>query len=298
MTSIKSAPGGRGQEDDAAFLARVGGRVRSARSRQGMTRRELAQASGLSERFLAQLETGTGNVSILRLRPVASALGVAAEDLLADKPLDPELRNIVSILQASGPDLRARVAKLLASHSTVSRGRRVALIGLRGAGKSTLGRKAAESLGLAFVELNRRIEDSSGFSVQEIFSVYGDEGFRRLERQCLAEVIAQQTEVVLAVAGGIVAEPKTYADLQNSFYTIWLRAAPEEHMERVRAQGDQRPMEGNPRAMDDLKAILRRRELQYGRAHYQLDTTGLAVDEATQNLARLIRHILDGGKSD
>ncbi len=166
---------------------------------------------------------------------------------------------------------------------------RICLIGLRGAGKSTLGELAGQALNLPFVELNSEIEEQSGMPVNEVIALYGQEGYRRLEAQAISRVISTHDDIILAVAGGIVAEPETFNLLQSHFHTIWLRATPEEHMARVREQGDERPMAGNLEAMDQLRSILTSREALYGKALAQLDTSGQSVDISLAQLRALIR---------
>ena len=280
---------------EAEFLSRVGARVRSARTRLGMSRKMLAQASGVSERYLAQLENGAGNISILLLRQVARATAIRIEDLLGEGETDAETLSLLDAVRRTTPEERKRLFELLSEIRDAGgvdmKTGRIALIGLRGAGKSTLGRLVAERLALPFIELNREIEAESGLAVAEIFSLYGQEGYRRLEQRCLKMVVARNPAVVLAVAGGIVGEPSTYEILLKSFHAIWLRASPEEHMERVRAQGDRRPMAGNPAAMDELRAILEARERFSSRAEASLDTSGKTVDQSVAELADLIREL-------
>ena len=274
------------------FLAAVGARVRSARQRLGMSRKMLAQASGVSERYLAQLENGAGNISILLLRQVARATSIRIEDLVGEGDTDAETLGLLDAVRRTTAEERKRIFEILSEMRDESgvdmKTGRIALIGLRGAGKSTLGRKVAERLSMPFIELNREIEAESGLAVAEIFSLYGQEGYRRLEQRCLKMVVARNPSVVLAVAGGIVGEPSTYEILLKSFHTVWLRASPEEHMERVRAQGDRRPMAGNPGAMDELRAILEARERFYSRAEASLDTSGKTLDASVYELAELI----------
>jgi XRE family aerobic/anaerobic benzoate catabolism transcriptional regulator len=283
------------QDPETEFLTRVGARVRSARTRLGMSRKMLAQASGVSERYLAQLENGAGNISILLLRQVAKATAIRIEDFLGEGETDAETLSLLDAVRRTTPEERKRLFELLSElrdqGGVDMKTGRVALIGLRGAGKSTLGRLVAERLSLPFIELNREIEAESGLAVAEIFSLYGQEGYRRLEQRCLKMVVARNPAVVLAVAGGIVAEPATYEILLRSFHAIWLRASPEEHMERVRAQGDRRPMAGNPAAMDELRAILEARERFYSRAEASLDTSGKSVETSVKELADLIREL-------
>ena len=246
----------------AALLARVGARVRKARQLKGSPRRVVSERSGVSMRYLAQLEAGEGNISIGRLAQVAMVLDVPLEKLVGED--DPWA-------------------------SEASRAGRICLVGLRGAGKSTLGSSVGAALDLPFLELNREIEEHSGMPVTELMALYGPEGYRDLEAQAIERVIAGRKRVILAVAGGIVSEPVTYERVLNNFHTIWIMAKPEEHMARVRAQGDLRPMEGNPQAMQQLRAILASREALYGRAHARLETSGRSLARSVEDLGQLIR---------
>ncbi len=260
--------------------------MRAARGRRGLSRRILAEYAGVSERYLAQLEAGRGNVSVLLLRQIAVALDVPLETLLAG---DAELGELVALLRDAGPEQRGRARDLLAARGAGTHQRRVALIGLRGAGKSTLGRAVAAALDLPFVELNEVITDLAGLAVHEIFDLYGPEGYRRYERRALEHAIARHESLVLASGGGIVSDAATFDVLLASCLTVWLRATPQEHMRRVRAQGDLRPMAGNADAMADLELILESREALYGRAHRQLDTSGCSESESSETLAAMLR---------
>ena len=276
--------------DEQEFLAELGRRVRHGRALRGMSRKVLARVSGISERYIAQLESGEGNVSIKLLRRVAAAMGTRIEDLLVDRPGEdwPIFRDL---LGAASPAQIARARAVLAGE-TPSAGPvaadRVALIGLRGAGKSALGRIAAERLGRPFVELTKEIERAHGLSIAEILALYGQEGLRRREQAMLREIIARRGAVIVTTGGGIVAEPVTFELLLNSFVTVWLKAAPEEHMARVRQQGDLRPMADDRDAMAELRAILLSREPLYARASITVDTTGLDVETAAQHLVAAI----------
>ena len=192
----------------------------------------------------------------------------------------------IGALYAAAPEaVKARVREILAPPQ---RARRIALIGLRGAGKTTLGRLLGQSLGWPFVELNREIEAMSGLAVNEVIALYGQEGYRRLERQAVERVVAAREEVVLAAAGGLVTEAETFRFLQAHFHTVWLKAAPHEHMARVRAQGDERPMAGRPEAMAELNARLAEREALYARALATVDTSGRAVAQSHDELVRAV----------
>ena len=236
----------------------------------------MADISGVSLRYLAQWEAGEGNVSLSVLHRVARALQAPVAELVGAPACD------IAAAYAAAPDpLRKRVKDLLAPPA---RARRVALIGLRGAGKTTLGRLLGETLSWPFVELNREIEALSGLAVNEVIALYGQEGYRRLERQAVERVVATRDNLVLAAAGGVVTEPETFAFLQAHFHTIWLKAAPHEHMNRVRAQGDERPMAGHPKAMEELNARLRDREALYASAHAHVDTSGRVVAQSHDEL--------------
>ena len=272
------------------FLVALGERVRSLRARKGMTRRSLATASSVSERHLANLELGLGNASILVLRQVAGALECLPADLLGDEIDSPEWLLIRDQLRGRGDqDLRrARVAlaELFGTSARPeARKQRVALIGLRGAGKSTLGRRLADDMGASFVELNREIERVAGYSLTEIHNLLGPAAYRRYERRALEEVLQSHPEAVIATPGGIVSDPATFNLLLSHCFTVWLTAAPQDHMRRVVAQGDTRPMAGNAEAMEDLKRILTGRAAFYRKADLTFDTSGKTLDEAYANLS-------------
>jgi XRE family aerobic/anaerobic benzoate catabolism transcriptional regulator len=272
-------------DDDAAFLTGLGDRVRELRARRGMTRKILARDSGVSERYLAQLETGQGNASLGILRRVARALDVPLESLIAGAPEPPaELTQSVELLRRLGParlaEARALLLKTFGDADAAGRRGRIALIGLRGAGKTTLGTLLAERLDVPFVELDREIERESGVSLATIFDFYGQAGFRRMERRCLDRIIEEHPRFVLATGGSIVSEPSTFERLLAACWTVWLKAAPAEHMERVVAQGDMRPMAGNRESMADLQRILAFREPLYRRADAEVDTSGKPIADA------------------
>lgn len=269
---------------------RVGARVRKARRLSGMSRRVLSENSDVSPRYLAQLETGEGNISIGLLQRVANALECRIEWLIGeDDPWDTDSLQILERYREASEEVREQVRDALRIDSaSARRAGRICLIGLRGAGKSTLGKLLAEKLDLPFVELTDVIEKSAGMPLSEIMAFYGQEGYRELEAQALDQVSTAQDRLVLAVAGGIVAEPETFDTLLNQFHTIWLRASPVEHMVRVQAQGDRRPMVGNPEAMDQLKSILASREAQYSRATEQLDTSGQTLETSLQQVQQLV----------
>ena len=274
-----------------AYLHRLGERVRTLRNQRGMTRKALAQHAKVSERYLAQLEAGLGNCSIVLLRRIARAIGLPVTQLVhdgAEPPLDLVL--LTQFLERLAPDMLVEARKLVTEHfsSPSEDRRRIALIGLRGGGKSTLGRLLAERLDVPFIELDREIERRSGANLSEIFDMFGQETFRRAEREALDEVLRQHPHFVIATSGSIVTEPGTLELLLASCFTVWVRAEPEEHMKRVMAQGDMRPMANNARAMEDLVSILKSREPLYAKAEAVLATTGKTPE---QNLAELLRVI-------
>ena len=278
--------------DDAAFLAALGRRVRHLRALRGMSRKVLARVAGISERYIAQLESGEGNVSIKLLRRVAAAMGTRIEDIVVDDTAPQDWPIVRDLLRTASPAQVVRARAILAGAALVAdapAADRVALIGLRGAGKSTLGRNVAARLGWSFVELSKEIERAGGLSVGEIIALYGQEGFRRREQAMLREIIARPGPMILTTTGGIVAEPLTFDLLLGSFVTVWIKAAPEEHMARVRQQGDLRPMAvDDDGAMAELRAILTSREPLYARARVTVDTSGLQVAAAAERLIAAI----------
>jgi XRE family aerobic/anaerobic benzoate catabolism transcriptional regulator len=282
-------------DDLAEFLRRVGRRVRTMRSRRGMSRKLLARHSEVSERYLAQLESGSGNFSILLLRRVAHAIGVPLPELLDERP-DRSVDSLLltRLLDRLAPaDLAAARDLLLARFSGGSndmREARIALIGLRGSGKSTLGGALAARLKVPFIELDREIERQSGIGLSQLFELFGQEVFRRNERTALEAVLQRHPRFVLATGGSLVTEPGTFELLSSSCRTVWLKADPEEHMRRVVEQGDLRPMANNDRAMDDLVSILTSREPLYAKADLILDTAGRTAEQSLQELLALLDH--------
>lgn len=271
------------------LLGRLGRNVRAARSARRMPRRVLSELSGVSPRYLAQLESGQGNISIGLLHRVSEALDIPLIDLLGDEAHTDELR-VMELFRNADENTRASVLHRL-EHAAPGpdRAQRICLIGLRGAGKSTLGRGAGETLGMPFVELNKDIELKAGMPVGEIMALYGADGYRQLEAEAVRRVASRHDRLILAVAGGIVSEPETYATLLSRYHTIWVKATPEEHMTRVRAQGDMRPMQGRPEAMVQLRALLEARQDDYNRAQASLETSGRTPDASLSDLLALIR---------
>jgi XRE family aerobic/anaerobic benzoate catabolism transcriptional regulator len=279
------------------LIRRLAARIREARKARGLPRRVLSEMSGVSPRYLAQLEAGEGNISVILLQRVAVALDLKIETLLSETaPFDRDVERVAYLFSKANPDIQQQVRSLLTKQSpTALRSGRICLIGLRGAGKSTLGRLAGEALNLPFVELNKEIEAASDMPVAEVMALYGQEGYRELEAQALERVSATHDKMILAVAGGIVAEQTTYATLLQRFHTIWVYTSPSEYMQRVRAQGDVRPMEGNPAAMTQLKNLLDTRTPLYERADAQINTSNRPVKASLKDLLKIIdkRHFLE-----
>ena len=283
-------------DPETSFLEALGQRVRTMRALRGMSRKVLAKVSGISERYIAQLEGGKGNVSIVLLRRVSNAMGAHLEDLIPNGEPSPDWPVLRDLLRKATPNQIAQAKDILAGQGTAAARRAsfsgIALIGMRGAGKSTLGKLLAKKIGWQFVELNKEIEAQNGLSVAEIIALYGQEGFRRMEQAALTQLLARKELMVLATGGGIVSEPLTFDLILSSFYTIWVKAEPEEHMARVRSQGDLRPMADDRSAMDELRTILRSREPLYARAAAVVDTAGLSVDAAAARLNEAVAPVL------
>jgi XRE family aerobic/anaerobic benzoate catabolism transcriptional regulator len=306
LETMRKAPPRKSRESNAPPKRRVhktaasdplkllGDRVRQARARRGMTRKRLARDSGVSERYLAQIEGGKGNISVLLLRQLAKALNVSIDALLFEGP-EPSVEFVHTVeflRRLSLDDLQLARQMLLHQFGGVdpaARHRRIALIGLRGAGKSTLGAALAERLEMPFLELDRLIEQESGLTLDLVFDFRGQAGFRQLERQSLENVLQRHRCFVLATGGSLVSEPSTFERLLSSCFTVWVRTSPEEHMQRVIAQGDMRPMAHNRDAMSDLKRILAERDVLYSKADIQLDTAGRTFEESVETLIQSLR---------
>jgi XRE family transcriptional regulator, aerobic/anaerobic benzoate catabolism transcriptional regulator len=279
------------------FLLSLGSRVRELRNHRGMTRRTLARESDVSERHLAQLESGEGNISILLLRRIAAVLSVSLEELFAPKHQNDQqhasqkqtlLRFIERLPSHRLEEAAARLMRDFGPEQNL-RLSRIALIGLRGAGKSTLGSKLAAERNVPFIELDHEIERETGMPLAEIFPLYGQSGYRAIEKRTLERVLAESDPSVISVGGGIVSEKETYDYLLAHCYTIWLKAQPEEHMSRVIAQGDFRAMTGSDRAMEDLRRILESREPLYRKADTCVDTSGDTVDARFTKLSAALQ---------
>jgi XRE family aerobic/anaerobic benzoate catabolism transcriptional regulator len=284
----------RGQQPgDETYLRLVGDRVRLTRAGRGMTRKALARASGVSERYLADLEQGTGNASLLVLRQLAEALAVSIESLVHDDaPGEPVRSQLRAMLEPLGTaDLQRAHALLSEAFPPTRQPRRdhLALIGLRGAGKSTVGAAVAAELGRPFVSLAREIERRAGRPIGRLIADGGQAEFRRLERDTLAAILGETPNLVLDAGGGLVTEPAAYRLLRTACFVVWLKAEPAVHMHRVVAQGDTRPMADGPEPMSDLEAILESRSRLYALADATVDTTALSIAEAVAAVTRLAR---------
>jgi XRE family transcriptional regulator, aerobic/anaerobic benzoate catabolism transcriptional regulator len=244
------------EAQESLFLGRLGERVRAWRSEHGMTRKALAAASGVSERYLAQIEAGRGNISVLLLRRVARAMGVAIEHLVRE--------------------------------DDAPRNGRIALLGLRGAGKSTLGAKLAQTLDARFIELDREVEKEAGAKLAEVFALYGQDAFRRFERRALERVLNENERAVIATGGSLVTDPSSYELLLERCTCVWLKASPQEHMARVMAQGDMRPFRGRSAALEEIKKLLADRDRLYARAPLAIDTSGKTVRQTLQELRKAL----------
>lgn len=273
---------------ESEFLRAFGERIRAERARRGMSRKLLADHAGISERYITQIESGKGNISIVLLRQVAAALGLPLARLVEDEPPSAEMTLVRQFLARLSPaqlrEAHASLAARFASDAAVMRTGRIALVGLRGAGKTTLGSALAKARNVPFFELDREIERLAGTSVGVVLELYGQPAYRRYELQALQQLLEAHPQFVVATGGSLVSEAETYELLLRHCYTVWIRASPEEHMERVIAQGDHRPMAGSTQAMDDLRRILEERTPLYARADVTVDTTGLRLEDAVREL--------------
>ena len=284
---------------DAAFAGEIGRLVRLGRAKRGMSRRQLAQESGTSERYLAQIESGAGNPSVLVMRAIADALEIPLFELLPSTGgLAAPYARIIDLLGRASPGDLSSIAegieRRIDQAAATDRERRIALVGLRGGGKSTLGKMLADKLGVPFIELNRMVEQEYGASMPLLIEMSGVATFKRHERTCLERVISQNERAVIATAGGIVSNPETYGLLLRRTHTVWLSAQPEEHMSRVMRQGDFRPMARNREAMADLHAILEARRGDYARAETALNTSGATVQQSFVKLQKIVAPWIKG----
>jgi XRE family aerobic/anaerobic benzoate catabolism transcriptional regulator len=272
------------------FLIALGERLKLLRARRGLTRKALAQLAEVSERHVANVESGVGNASIQFLRQLCAVLNCSLAEMTGDETTStPDWLMIREVLrgrnEAELAQARTALADLFESPvSEISRRQRIALIGLRGAGKSSLGRLLAAQLHAPFIELSTQIEQLAGCGIAEIHALYGQNAYRRYEQRAIEDVVRHYPQAVIATPGGIVSEPATYKLLLSHCYTVWLKAGPEEHMDRVLAQGDKRPMSGNREAMEDLKRILESRTQFYSKADKTVDTSGLTSEQAYSQL--------------
>jgi XRE family aerobic/anaerobic benzoate catabolism transcriptional regulator len=279
------------REDE--FLRFVGARVRELRNRRGMTRKMVAAEADVSERHLAQLESGEGNISIVLLRRIAGVLSVSLAELFLPSAEEPAEKLAIQRFLQRLPanrlgDILFRLQRDFGAEEKMRR-TRIALIGLRGAGKSTLGSRLAQESKILFIELDREIEKDTGMPLAEIFSLYGQSGYRAIEKRTLERVLQEPGHGVISVGGGVVSEKETYEFLLANCFTVWIKAQPDEHMSRVIAQGDFRAMAGSDRAMEDLRKILEAREPLYRKADLVLDTSGNSVEESFSNLKAALR---------
>lgn len=286
MTETINAPPGE-EADIEELTGVVGSRVRSVRSRRGLTRKNLAFHSDVSERYLAQLERGTANVSLALLSRIANALGVRIGSLLPEQEEScikyPPLGELIDTFT---PEVQEKAFKLLRSAFSPGQGvyRGVALIGLRGSGKSTLGELLAKHFQVPFIRLQNVISQLAGMDIGELISLTGQGNYRRLELQALQQTVTDYRHVVLETGGSLISEAETFRMLRDHFYTIWVRALPEDHMNRVIEQGDMRPMAGSQQAMDDLKLILDERESDYRLANFEIMTSGQTIEQSLEVL--------------
>ncbi len=286
-----------------SFIKLVGNHVQMARKQQKMSRRVLSEKSGVSQRTIVLLESGVGNISIALLFRLSSALDRSVQSFMATDTKKQHTKEHSQALEIANQYLgtsefnQQKIKDILNAETNRSaRQKRICLIGLRGAGKSTLGASLSYKIGARFVELNDEIEALSGMSIQELMDLYGQEGYRKLEQEALVQITDQHDDIIIAAAGGIVNEEKTYTYLLKHFHTVWLKATPEEHISRVRAQGDERPMAGNPEAMKVLKTILTSREVNYQMADCTIDTSGQSVKNSTDELVKISHQLLSKQK--
>jgi XRE family aerobic/anaerobic benzoate catabolism transcriptional regulator len=286
------------EEEKDPFLVALGERLRALRSRRGFTRKALARLANVSERHLANVESGVGNATIQFLRQLTTVLNCTLAEMIGDETAtSPEWLMIREILRGRSDEELAKARSTLAGifdapTSETARRQRVALIGLRGAGKSSLGRMLADQWMVPFIELSRHVETVAGCSVAEIHALYGPSAYRRYEYRALEDIIQRFPRAVIATPGGIVSDPATFNLLLSHCYTVWLQASPKDHMERVLAQGDTRPMSGNREAMEDLKSILESRAAFYSKADQTFNTSEMTQETAFFGLMDQLREVI------
>jgi len=284
-----------------ALARRIGERVFLARKQARLTREQLAARAEVSERYLNQLEKGEANVSIGVLSRVAQPLGLALPSLLADEPASSPVAASLSYAPLAALLAGMSGAEQIEAHAVLERHlserrrrcKGIALLGLRGAGKSTLARRLAERTGLAHVNITQRIEELAGVQVNELFNLGGADAYRNLENEAIAALDASPEPIILETAGGVVANGEAYAAILASYRTVWLKASPEEHLSRVQQQGDMRPMRGNPRALENIKTLLAAREPDYARADHTIDTSGRGVEACLDILLGIARPLIE-----
>lgn len=291
-----SASPSRGFSANGDFLGFLGQRVRELRSRRGMTRKQMSREADVSERHLAQLEGGEGNISVVLLQRIAVALHVPIANLFVQQTEEAAKKKLIQGFLERLPEHRleevvSRLSRDFGQEEQMRR-MRIALIGMRGAGKSTLGSMLAKETGDRFVELDNEIEKDTGMPLGEIFSLYGQSGFRAIEKRTLERMLNENERAVISVGGGVVFEKETFSFLLSHCYTVWIKAQPEEHMSRVLAQGDFRPMAANNQAMEDLRRILEAREPLYRKADLLLDTSGTSAEVSFAKLKAALQQIM------
>ena len=275
-----------GPVHDDTWKERLGGRVRGYRKAAHLTVKALAERSGLSSRFLSQVESGKANPSLASLRELSSALDVTVEDLIANTERTPSHRALLSLIEGLNIVDADRALALLQEAGLRSRAQPIALLGLRGAGKSTVGPRLAQRLGRRFVEVDRRIEEHAGMPLGDLFEMHGEARYRDLERELLSQLLGSGAPLVLATGGGVVTHPESFSLLKRLSLTVWLKAAPAVHWTRVIEQGDRRPMAGRRRARAELEALYESRAAHYATADVVIDTTSLGIEEVCDEVQR------------
>jgi XRE family aerobic/anaerobic benzoate catabolism transcriptional regulator len=275
-------------------LSQLGARIRRARKEAGLTIAALAAESGLSARFLGAVERGRANISVRGLLQISEALGIPAAELLAAEGEDQESRSEVlrMLHDMDHSELELTLEFLRQRRPEPGRSLHFALVGLRGAGKTTIGRTVASSLDARFVELDREVEHAAGIAMGDIFAIHGEEYYRQLERECLVRLVAEPGPLILATGGSLVTSTESYSVLRRHFVTCWLKASAEDHWDRVLAQGDLRPISGHPSAKERLVELLEQRSPLYSLAHYVVDTTRLGLAGSIERVEGVARSLL------